>query len=292
MKEGNITDPPVTETSADSTVGGIETSSQSADLSDASPFCSTCARNQQKYMSALAEWMPSDDDPACSIYDQELPKFKRHLEEQYPQVCAKCEPRVQARISEAEYAAKSDHLRRMLDRSREARATRQARNRNWRSLLVFAGAIGFWGSVVGQLVWHLVCALETRESLQENVASSVLPEPLALCVNQAGKILHLPRNCAVDLAPYAGLSIAAGLCSFWWNPKLRLRVSGRRGRFVNLGEYYQIQLIIMVARCVSWAVLKDPSNGLRPDLLRALHSVMIPFMIIVSLGFICNTLLS
>jgi hypothetical protein len=72
----------------------------------------------------------------------------------------------------------------------------------------------------------------------------------------------------------------------WWNPKLRLKVEGRGGRFIGLGEYYQVQLIVMVARCVFWAVLKDPSSsGLQPTLPPALHLFMILFTILVSLVF-------
>ena len=266
-----------------------ETSSnQPIDLTNTGLFCLTCMRNQQLFISALASWMPSADDPAYDAYERELPRFRRNLEEQYPQVCDKCEPRVQARISETEYDAKVDHIRHMMDRSRVGRANRRARNRNWRSLFLFAGAFGFWSSIVGELVWHLVGALEDRAEDASGADRSATS-----CVQLFERSRRIPRDCSLDFAPYAGYALAAGLFSIWWNPKLRLRVSGRRGRLVKLKEYYLSQLVIMVARCVFWEVFKDPSsNGLQPSLCRALHIFMISLLTLVRLADSCFLLKS
>lgn len=186
------------------------------------------------------------------------------------------------RIRQTGYEAKSDHLRRMMDRSKAGRTARQARNRNWRSLLVFAGAIGYWGSVAGQLAWDVMGALDAAGGVPED-SDNLLPPSLVSCVQQILLERKLPSYCSVDLAPYAGLSLIAGILSLWWNPKLRFKVEGRGGRFAGLGEYYQVQLIVMVVRCVFWAVLKDPSSsGLQPTLPPALHIFMFFFTILVS----------
>lgn len=204
------------------------------------------------------------------------------MEERYPQVCARCEPRVKDRIRQTGYEAKSDHLRRMMDRSKAGRTARQARNRNWRSLLVFAGAIGYWGSVSGQLAWDMMGALDAAGEVPED-SDHLLPPSLVSCVQQTLLERKFPSYCSVNLAPYAGLSLIVGILSLWWNPKLRFKVEGRGGRFAGLGEYYQVQLIVMVVRCVFWAVLKDPSSsGLQPTLPPALHIFMIFFTILVS----------
>jgi hypothetical protein len=64
-----------------------------------------------------------------------------------------------------------------------------------------------------------------------------------------------------------------------------MKVNGKGGRFIGLSEYYKGQLVVLVARCVFWALLKDPSaSGLKSDLPAALHMFMIIFTIIVSVS--------
>lgn len=237
-------------------------------------------------MTALASWLPPSDDPAYSAYERDYPKFRRNLEEQYPQVCAKCEPRVQERIDQAEYEAKADHIRRMMDRSKAGRTARQARNRSWRSWLVSVGAVGYWGSVVGQVAWDLLSALDSWRlvPVADGADAGSTSSSFVSCVKRTVELRHLPSNCSLDLGPYAGMSLVAGIFSLWWNPKLRLKVAGRGGRLVGLGEYYRAQLIVMVVRCAFWGVLKDPSSsGLPQTMLPGLHLFMILLTILVSL---------
>ncbi|KAE8147285.1 Ima1 N-terminal domain-containing protein [Aspergillus avenaceus] len=282
-EKGQITDPPAAETNPD--VYGVGASSppfESTDFTGSGLFCAQCVRNQHLFTSALAAYFPPADDPTYVAYEQEYPSFRKNLEERYPQVCAKCEPRVKARIRQTGYEAKSDHLRRMMDRSKAGRAARHARRWNWRSLLVFTGAICYWASIAGQLSWDLWGALADGSPLKSD-------EPLAQpsiisCVRQSLQNRRVPSPCSVDLSPYAGLSLIAGILSLWYNPKLRLKVEGRGGRFVGLGEYYQVQLIVMVVRCVFWALLRDPSSsGLQPNLPPTLHTFMFIFVFLAVL---------
>ncbi|PWY76228.1 hypothetical protein BO70DRAFT_318366 [Aspergillus heteromorphus CBS 117.55] len=282
-EKGEITDPPAAETNPD--VYGPGASSppfESTDFTASSLFCAQCLRNQHLYTSALASFFPSSDDPNYGAYEKEFPKYRKNMEERYPQVCVKCEPRVKARIRQTGYEAKSDHLRRMMDRSKAGRAARHARQWNWRSLLVWAGAMCYWVSVAGQLSWNVWSALtvEEPEPLQDPDASATSPS-MVTCVRQTLEARRIPSYCSMDLAPYAGLALIAGILSLWWNPKLRLKVEGRGGRFVGLSEYYQVQLIIMVVRCAFWGVLKDPSSsGLEPALPPTLHLFMVFFTIV------------
>ena len=267
---------------------------ESADLSASGLFCAQCIRNQHLFTTALASYFPATDDPSYSAYEKEFPQYRQSMEERYPQVCAKCEPNVRNRIRQTGYEAKSDHLRRMMERSKAGRTARQARNRNWRSLLVFAGAFGYWGSVAGQIAWDVLGALDAGGEVWES--DHPVSPSLVSCVQQTLQERRLPSYCSVDLAPHAGLSLIAGILSLWWNPKLRSKIEGRGGRFVGLGEYYQVQLIVIVVRCAFWAVLKDPaSSGLQPTLPPALHLFMIFFTILVRTHFpvgTCNVLIN
>ncbi|KAL4808520.1 Ima1 N-terminal domain-containing protein [Aspergillus unguis] len=279
-ENGEITDPPAAETNPNQHTPSPTKPAVDLGLTGSDLFCAQCVRNQHLFTTALASYFPPSDDPNYVAYEREYPKFRKNMEERYPQVCDKCEPRVRARIRQAGYEAKSDHLRRMMDRSKAGKAARRARKWNWRSVLVFVGAMSYWASVAGQLAWDMTSALPVDEPLSDPDAISTL-HPLISRFYQVLHTLHLPSHRSVDLAPYAGLALIAGILSLWWNPKLRLKVEGRGGRFQGLGEYYKVQLIVMVARCAFWAVLKDPSSsGLDATLPPALHLFMILFTIL------------
>ncbi|PYH46107.1 uncharacterized protein BP01DRAFT_338427 [Aspergillus saccharolyticus JOP 1030-1] len=282
-ENGEITDPPASETNPASQNPSASTLPfELNDFTSSSLFCDQCLRNQHLFTNNLASYFPPTDDPSFSAYEREYPKFRKNLEERYPQVCATCEPRVKQRIRETGYEAKADHLRRMMDRSKAGRMARNARRWNWRSLLVWAGAMGYWASVAGQLSWDIWSALavEEVEPLQDPDAPSVFPD-VAPCAREIVQTRRIPSYCAMDLAPYAGLALIVGILSLWWNPKLRLKVEGRGGRFAGLGEYYQVQLIVMVVRCAFWAVLRDPSSsGLNANISPTLHLFMFFFTIL------------
>ncbi|KAJ5294849.1 hypothetical protein PENANT_c014G05137 [Penicillium antarcticum] len=286
-EKGEITDPPAAVTNADSDVPGTSSQpSEAADLKESPLFCSKCTRNQHLFTSSLASYFPPSDDPTDAEYERGYADFRKRLEDRYPQICESCEPRVKERIRRAGYEAKSDHLRRMMDQSRANREARQIRNRSWRSLLLYAGALAHWTSISGQVAWDLISAMtlhQTPESLDESPISteSSLAATFSQCTKQTFSMWRIPSNCVVDLAPAAGLALIAGALSLWWNPKLRLKIDGMPGKFKGLAEYYQAQLIVLVARCAFWAVLKDPvASGLDSSMSPALHGLMMAFTLL------------
>jgi hypothetical protein len=283
-KNGEITDPPAVVTNAEvHSPGASNPSFESADLGGQPLFCAKCTRNQHLFTSSLASYFPPSDDPTDAEYERGYAQFRRNLEDRYPQVCESCEPIVKSRIRRAGYEAKSDHLRRMMDQSRANRELRQARNRNWRSLLVAFGSFAYWTSIAGQLAWDFISVVTLAQRSQG--FNDDPPNTWTSCVTNTIYMQRIPSDCSLDLAPEAGLALIAGALSLWWNPKLRLKIDGMPGKFRGLAEYYQTQLIVMVARCVFWAVLKDPSaSGLESDLPPALHAVMIAFTILVSIS--------
>lgn len=149
------------------------------------------------------------------------------------------------------------------------------------------GTIGYWASVAGQLAWSFVGAIEA-DGLYSDEDS---PLPWSSLVSSARQAIgarlvesHLSGyHLSGYLAPYAGVAVILGFLSLWWNPKLRLKVEGRNGRFSGLAQYYQFQLIVLVTRGVLWALLKDPAtNRMKPSLPPTLHMFAILFTIMVS----------
>lgn len=234
-------------------------------------------------MSTLASYFPESDDPNYAAYERGYPRFRKNLEERYPQVCENCEARVQTRIRQAGYEAKADHLRRMMEISKNGRAAQKARNRNWRSILIIIGAGGYWASVAGQLAWDLTASLPTSD-----IVPSEQPNPsfrlLSSCLIDAMQDHRVQIGCSASLVPQAGFALTIGILSLWWNPRLRAKINDNRGRVVGLGQYYQAQLVVLVVRFVAWGVLKEPSSsGIEPSLLPVLHLSTSLFTILMTL---------
>ncbi|KAJ5550621.1 hypothetical protein N7535_001434 [Penicillium sp. DV-2018c] len=290
-KKGEITDPPAVVTNAEIHASGASNPPfESTDFSGSQSFCAKCTRNQHLFTSSLASYFPPSDDPTDIEYERGYEQFRKSLEDRYPQVCESCEPLVKSRIRKAAYDAKADHLRRMMDRTRAERESRKARYRSWRGLLLVAGSLAYWASIAGQLAWNFISLITLSPAGQGFDVDSLTteqapgpPDSVVSCINHFIRMRRLASVCSPDLAPTAGLALVAGVLSLWWNPKLRMKIDGMPGKFQGLAEYYEAQLIVIVARCVFWAVLKDPSaSGVRPSLLPALHGSMMIFIILTA----------
>lgn len=283
-QNGEIADPPVAETTA----GGPPirfaaplSSDASVSHDSSSIFCLTCLKNQHLLTQTLASYLPPPSHPEYAAYEAAYPAYRTGLEERYPPVCDRCAPRVRERIRHAGYAAKADHLRRMNERSRHGArgGAGTAGVTNWRHLVLGAGALAFWASVTGQLAWDAIGVLSLGDTIFVDSGS----EPLTLlnaCVVAGSRE---PDGCATALAPYAGQALVLGLLSVWWNPRLRDKLSGTQGRLKGLGEYYRIQMVVLVARFVAWGFLHDATvTGLNPQMAPAIHAVVGIVTIIVS----------
>ncbi|OAX83390.1 hypothetical protein ACJ72_02251 [Emergomyces africanus] len=285
-ENGEITDPPASEASSATQYKQYakplpRASSPEVETPDTSIFCSTCLKNQHLLTQTLASYLPPPSHPDYGVYEASYPAYRKSLEERYPQVCESCEPQVRNRIRQAGYAAKSDHLRRMMENSRGGRYSRRAHGWSWRSMVVFAGAVCFWVSVAGQLTWNLMGVMAAGNAPRDEEFDISL-SLVRFCFERIWKRRPLFDNrCSSVLTPFAGLALFLGMLSIWWNPKLRHKVEGRGGRLTGMGEYYKVQIIVLVVRFVAWACLQDPSiTGLNPSLTPAIHGFMSIFTVI------------
>lgn len=278
LQNGEITDPPtaVTNNPADPTGITAQSPFQTTGFDQTGLFCSKCVRNQHLLMKVLGSYLPDPDDPAYPAFEREYPRFRRNMEERYPQVCENCEQRVNNRIRQTGYEAKADHLRRTMERSKISRASQKARRRNWRSILDTTGALGYWTSVAGQLLSDLMGTYDLWDAVSGNVQSPFIVSYLSYIKELASYIGYSSQD-------LAGIALIAGVLSIWWNPKVHHKVEGLNGRILGLNQYYKCQLIVMVTRFGIWALLKDTSR-MRPSLPPAIHAVMILFMIVVSIS--------
>lgn len=215
---------------------------------DESLFCQTCLKNQHIVSESVASYFPSIDAPNYADYEKHFDKYREELEQRYPQSCEECEPRVVERIRAAGYAAKADHLRRTMQRTRGEDNLHNGSS--WRSVLVFLGGAAWFASLAGQAMSNgmgLWMPKEVDGLVDEKVS------PASDCLWQAMRGSELGPGCATLAKPVARVSIVLGLISLWWNPRLQKKLKTRGGRLVGTREYYKLQAFLLICRWAAWA---------------------------------------
>ena len=240
-------------------------------------FCTKCIKNQHFFTQALASYLPPSTDPKYAAYEREYPKYRKGLEERYPQVCDECEPRVRERIRVTGYAAKTDHLRRMMDKTRGSQSIRY--DWNWRHFVVYVGGIGWWSAVAGQVLWN---AFGTLAAVDSGLGDENPPASVKECVQQTFRDGLRGSSCTDLAQPLAVWALVLGLLSSWWNPCLSKKLHGKLGRMVGLTEFYKLQGIINVCRLLIWYAMRDSKGShLDASTTKAIHATMLAFNIAV-----------
>ena len=287
QQNGEITDPPALETS--STVRYAQSirrpSSPVFTSPDETLFCATCLKNQHLLTQSLASYLPSTTHPDYDTYEASYPKYRKRLEEEYPQVCEDCEPRVRDRIRATGYAAKTDHLRRMMERTREDITSQQ--KVDWRYLVVYLGTVGWWAGLIGGILWD---ALGTLTLASDGLRDSDETSSLLSCLQNSFWSRGVGQVCTDGIKPIASWAIAVSLLSFWWNPRLSTKIQGRGGRMVGLSEYYKLHGLSLATRFVVLYTLRGSTGSqLSPQSTKAIHAFMVVFSLVVRRRY-CNGL--
>jgi hypothetical protein len=248
------------------------------DVPEDSLFCNTCLKNQHMYNQTLAEYFPSEDTPNFEEYEKEYPRFLNRLQQQYPQLCEDCEPKVQGRLRATNYAAKTDHLRRMVDKTRGTRIPHHASS--WMSFIIFLGGLLWAVSWAGQVLWNGVglwmATLEYDGLIDEVIASSA-----STCVQQAISGVPIASGCIELVDWVARLALILSFLTIWWNPRLQENLGRRGWKIAGKKEYYFVQLLMLGARCATYAYLTQTSNSLLVT--QVLHAASLFLGLVVSL---------
>ncbi|KAJ9642378.1 hypothetical protein H2199_004758 [Coniosporium tulheliwenetii] len=283
-QNGQITDPPAIQTPTGVQFAQPVLRSTSPELSAPADnlFCSTCLKNQHILTTALASYLPPPSDPRYREFEDAAAEYRNKLERRYPQVCADCAPRVERRIRAAGYAAKTDHLRRMMAKT-QGGGTRSGKGKlTWRDVVLLLAGVAWWTSLAGQLAWDLLGALV---SLDRDVG--LRPEDswvdVAACVWQAVRYKEVERSCFAWSTYHAGVALALGVVSCWWNNKLRAKLQEPSGRLGGLSEHLRLQAVVLIVRAASIWMLHEPEDvSLSLAVFRAAHLFMVVFMVMTT----------
>ena len=221
--------------------------------------------------------MPPPDAPDYAEYVKAESEYRQGLEERYPQVCKRCEPKVQERIQAAGYAAKTDHLRRMMDRTRGSGI--QYRDASWEAPLITLGGVGWFLSLAGQILWDGLSLFDSTEEGHGLRDAQTLTSG-SVCLQQVARGSGTISDCTELLYSAAGLTLILGFLSSWWNPMLKETLSRKGSRAVGTAEFYQLQGLFLTVRCVIWWYL--PSFASTVQMKKAAHLSLLVLATIVS----------
>ncbi|KAI0873667.1 hypothetical protein GGS24DRAFT_462542 [Hypoxylon argillaceum] len=222
-----------------------------------SVFCATCLRNQQILSSSLAQFEWPDDASGTEHKERER-KFwnlRRSLEKRYPQVCEECLSKVNKKLQQASYMAQTDHLRRMVDRTRSQRTG--VKKRSPLDVFDFLGKLSWYTSFALQAAWHTtVASLLLTESYASVRHSNWIPVALGAFHRMSAKML--PQSDWI-----MKWAILIGMCSFPWNPRFKQSIRGFTAHILGFRQWYTYQLLIIIVRFIALSIAQySKSRGL------------------------------
>ncbi|KAI1388219.1 Ima1 N-terminal domain-containing protein [Hypoxylon trugodes] len=264
-EHGDITDPPSTTSSVERTqiqfaipraAVRSPTRSMSPDGvgSEESVFCDACLRNQHMLTSSLAqfEWPEDQSGPEYLAREKKYWALRKDLEKRYPQMCAECEPKVEKKLHEASYTAQTDHLRRMMDRTRSQR--KDVKKRDILDIFDYAGKWSWYLGFILQIAWHVaviwpVFAQQYTLGGTDSWIATALKN-----VQQIGDIWLPPADRLMKWA------INSGLCSLPWNPRFKQTIRGFTAHYLGFKQWYTYQLLILLVRYVGLSMAQYSSQ--------------------------------
>jgi len=306
-QNGEITDPPVATVEESPSVLQYARRSESPSFSpsssdpDSTLFCNDCLKNQHLVRSSLAQYVPEEQDTLA--VDRNYLKFKWSLEKRYPQVCEDCLPRVIERLKQSSYTAKTDHLRRLLDKTRQNVAPRKKR-KSWLDVFDILGETFWTVGVFGQLLWNFVVLFGhlmhrfLHISISDLLSSDPLTDPdsditfstLTTLMQPMLDIMKYDGNTMCSLG-YQGIavrnlakwSLLLSFLSIWWNPKFKEGYRGYHRHIKGFQDWYKYQVLLLIARVAFWYMLKyQLLDRIDPSATIGVHIFMLGFTILVS----------
>ncbi|KAF2848967.1 hypothetical protein T440DRAFT_427672 [Plenodomus tracheiphilus IPT5] len=252
-QRGNIADPPIEEIATAASISyqyarsRSPTPSMQAPIEE--PFCDNCLRNQTIYTKLLSDYLPDEEDPDYEKFLAAYDDYKVEVEDRYPQVCAKCLPRVQAQIDKAGYAARADHLRRIMEMSEKKRATTLTWGETFRSWTISMFKWTYIFSLAAGILWHTM-GLMMAPNEETWSDDTFLPN---VCLSQAIFVRSVDESCVRSryVVNLVWCAIFADLVSVWWNPKLKTMANVLTGRMVGLKSLWSVRLAIVALRSSS-----------------------------------------
>ncbi|KAF2273244.1 uncharacterized protein EI97DRAFT_469808 [Westerdykella ornata] len=252
-QNGQITDPPADATTTPQPVRVQYVPERPPPLvmtaSTQSPFCDQCQVNQTIVNKAMAEYIPDEDDPEYEQHVATATAYREELETRYPPVCENCIGRVRDQVRAAGYAARTDHLRRILENSKKRKLVYYTPRQVWTLRTISLAKWAYISATCVGLLWHACGLLAVPEPLSLTQDQS----DLGVCLGDFRNRLLVSRSCfeaalSTSLLQWA---VVADFLTLWWNPKLEQKTMRPGGRVGGLMALWLLRLLVFGLRSAS-----------------------------------------
>ncbi len=146
-----------------------------------------------------------------------------------------------AQVDRAGYTARTDHLRRMMDKSRQQRVT--PKRRSALDTIDWVGWCLWMGGLALQLLWHLVLVSDSLAAATPGPIRDPDEVPSWLSSVLLRLVVYLPRSQLL-----MSWSIAASALSVWWNPRFVQFYRGFSKHVLGLSQWYLFQVLVVITR--------------------------------------------
>lgn len=187
-------------------------------------------------------------------------EYRNNLEKRYPQVCEDCEPRVLERMKQAGRTAKTDYLRRLMDKSRARRSANRGNAITFSGSLESMGKFLWYMGLLGQLLWHITALAASTTHIYPAMLDYPLPTFISTPLTTLSEI-----TTSIPISSNLGRwSLVCSAASFWWNPKFKYLNKGFMNHIKGFGDWYKYQVLLLVVRGLCYfsmgtGILADPS---------------------------------
>lgn len=190
-------------------------------------------------------------------------------------MCAECEPKVEKGLREASYTARTDHLRRMMDRTRTQRKEVKSKG-----ILDLIDATGRWIWHTGYILqfwWHVAVLLSIFSEYYSSADGK----------SWVSLVLRIASRAGVHKLPHGDRLIRWALnmsmFSLPWNPRFKQTIRGFTTHIVGFKEWYMYQILTFVIRCACLSIsLHSKSTSLPVTTMLGAHLGLCLLMVYVS----------
>lgn len=123
----------------------------------------------------------------------------------------------------------------------------------WQYLFVSAGALGWWASQIGLMMWNIQGSLTTNpeEGLVEDGSPST-----ATCLQATWATMEVTSGCAIKFDYAVDIALGVSLVTIWWNPLLQQWLRLRGGRIIGRTNFYTLQAVLLGFRYASSSIIR------------------------------------
>jgi hypothetical protein len=204
------------------------------------------------------EFPEHDNGPEYRARERTYYTWRRNLERRYPQVCVECEVKVEEQLQKASYTAKSDHVRRMLDRTRARR--QEVKKRGVLDIVDTAGRVAWHIAFLLQLLWHIT----VLSSLFMAYATELEVTFQGLTVVKSALRFFFSLLPPADQLIRWAITMSLVACP--WNPRFKQTIRGFTAHILGFRQWYTYQLIAVLIRSVCLFIAQYNETNETPPL--------------------------